>query len=258
MTHRHVRFLSWTLGLGLGLGLLSTAARPEGAETASALSAEEIVVAAVRAAGGETLDEVRTVKRRAEMHLEGEMFGTLDGTWEIAFYPGKKGFQRADFGSAATSTGWDGAAGWEETEMGLRSLAAEEIALNRWLWELSPLHALARDSRVGSIQRVADEEINGALHYVLEYTDELGTRSRIYVSSRTRLISRIATSIYIPMLGRCAVTNDYSDYREVEGVVLPQVSSQVIEGLWVYRARFTETEINPELPESLFENPAGS
>lgn len=255
MAIRHVRFLSWTLALGLGL--VSAAARPAGVEAASALSAEDIVAASVKAAGGEALDSVRTVRRRADMHIEGD-FGALDGTWEISFYPGQRGFQKAHLGNDATSIGWDGTVGWELTDMGLRDLNAEEIALNRWLWELSLLHALARDSRIGSLKRVGDESIGETLHYVLEYTDEHGTQTQIYVDSETSLISRLATSIHIPMLGRSGVTTDYSDYREIDGLMLPQVTRNVIENLWVYQAKFTETEINPELPESLFERPAGS
>lgn len=255
MRPRHDGTLTWALALGLGLVL--SGARLRAVEATADLSAEDIAMAAVDAAGGEALDAVRTVRRRAEMHLEGEMFGVLDGTWEIAFVPGQRGFQRADFGSDATTTGWDGARAWEESGTGLRDLNAEEIALNRWVWELSPLHALARDSRLGSFERAADEVIDGVVHYVLASTDEQGPQTRIYVSSETRLVSRLSASIFIAMLGRCAVVNDYADYRELESVMLPQTASQVIENLWVYRATFTETEIDPELPESLFEYPAG-
>ena len=250
MVMRQVRFLS--LILGLGLSLVSGAARPAGVEAVPALSVEDIVAASVAASGGEALDSVRGVRRDADMHLEGDMFGVLDGRWEIAFVPGQRGFQKADFGSGATAIGWDGSVGWEETAMGLRVLNAEEIALNRWLWELSFLHALVRDSRSGALKRLSDESIDETLHYVLEYADDRGTQTQIYVDSETSLISRLATSIDIPMLGRCAVATDYADYREIDGLMLPQAMSQVFENLWVYQARFTETEINPELPESMF------
>ncbi len=256
MTTRQLCLLSGALGLGLTL--FPTTSLAEGSGDSEALSPSEIVAASVAASGGAALDAVQSVRRRAEMHLEGDLFGSIDGTWEIGFVPGQKGYHEDDFGSGVTSVGWNGTVAWEDTEAGLRDLNPQEIALNRWLWELSFLHALERDSALGGLERLDDETVGETLHYVLEYTDEHGTQTRIFVDSETSLISRLSSWIELPMVGPSAVTTEYFDYRDFDGVLLPQASTQVIENLWVFAAKFTETEIDPDLPESRFERPSGS
>jgi hypothetical protein len=225
-------------------------------EDASTPNAQQIVAASVAASGGPALDAVRSMRRRADMHIESDMFGVLDGKWEISFHPGKNGFQTSSFGSDSSSIGWDGTAGWEQTGAGLRALNQEEIGLNRWLWEMSLLHAMVRDSRADELERIADVTIDDAPQYVLEYEDEQGTTTRIYVDQETSLISRLESSVFLPVLGRTLAMTDYSDYQDVEGIQLPQTTHQVIENLWIVDATFTENQIDPELPESLFEHPA--
>lgn len=248
MTPRQKPILS--LALLFPLSLLPTAAHPN-----ENPSAQEIVAASVAASGGAKLEAIQTVRRQAAMHLEGNMFGTLDGSWEIAFEPGKRGFQQTVFAGTASTIAWDGTSAWSESAAGTRPLNPWELALNRWLWELSYLHALARDQRLSSLRRVGEESIDDRNHYVLEQVDENGTATRIFVDAETWLISRLASSIDIPTLGLCQVTTDYSDYRETEGALLPYRASQVFENLWTYEAEFTDTEINPKLQEDLFLEP---
>ena len=183
------------------------------------------------------------------------MFGVLDGTWEVAFLPGTKGFHLADFGVGATTVGWNGDSGWEESVMGLRDLAPEEVAINRVQWEINFLHRLVRDEKMSELVREEDAVIDSVAHYVLNYTGSVGGEVKIYVHPETHLISRLMTSVEIPQLGLSAITTDLSGYEAFEGIKFPQQVHQVIENLWVTTTSYTGTEMNPDLPDSLFELP---
>lgn len=232
--------------------LVSMIALGAAAQESDGPTAVEIAAASIAASGGERLDQVKSVHRQATMHLVGDMFGALEGQWTIAYRPGKRGFQASDFPGARTEIGWNGVRGWEASAMGLQQLDPNGIWLNRWLWEINLLHAIERDGS-HRLERLADAAINDALHYVITATDERGLVTRIYVDPSTSLISRLATEIEMGMLGLSAVTQDFADYAEIDGVQLPQTFRQTIEGLWSYEATFGETELGVELDEEMFE-----
>ena len=97
--------------------------------------------------------------------------------------------------------------------------------------------------------------IDSVAHYVLNYTGSVGGEVKIYVHPETHLISRLMTSVEIPQLGFSAITTDLSSYEAFEGIKFPQQVHQVIENLWVTTTSYTGTEMNPDLPDSLFELP---
>lgn len=215
-------------------------------------SLEEIVAASLSASGGAALDAVKTWTRRGDMHVESDMFGIVDGSWEIAAELGKRGFQKSVVGPSETTVAWDGENAWEVSMMGMRDFSAIEIWLNRWTWEPSLLHALSREG--ASLERLPDELISERDHTCLGYTSPEGDVTRIYIDSETQLITRLATTLEMPT-GPTAVTTDFSDYAEIEGVMLPGSMHQVIENLWVVDIAFQETEFNVELGSELFERP---
>ena len=215
-------------------------------------SATEVVAASIAASGGDALDGIASVRRQATMHLEGDMFGSLEGNWTIAYQPGKRGFQTTQFSGAKTEIGWNGERGWEESPMGTQELDSNGIWLNRWLWEINLLHAIERDGS-HRLERLADTALGGVMHYVIEAVDEHGLATQIYVEPSTSLISRLATQIEMGPLGLSAVTQDFADYAEVSGVKLPQTFRQTIEGLWSYEAKFSRTEFGVDLDDEMFE-----
>ena len=223
----------------------------------ASLSAGDIAARSIAAAGGARLDSVASVRRQGDIHISGEMFGELDGTWTVAFIGGKKAFQIADFMQAATSTGWDGANGWEESVMGTRDLHPAEIAVNKLLWEVNTLHAAVRDGRGDELKRLADEALAEVAHYVvhLPASDGLGEGFRIYVHPETWRISRVATFIEIPPQGTSAVVCEFFDYAETDGVWMAGRTKQSFENLFDLETVYKSTEIDPELDDSLFAKP---
>jgi hypothetical protein len=242
--------------------LLSKVAATRGGEGGAASpapdrTARQIVDASIAASGGAALDAVGSVRRKADFHIDSPLFGVLDGTWTVAFAPGRRGFHEADLGVSRTAMIWNGETAWEEGPNGLRDLDPEELAINRAQhWELSFLHALARDGKADAVARLADEPKDGVAHYVLEHKSESGRSTKIYVDPATHLIARLATSLEITGLGRVAITDDFADHAAFEGVMLPRSTSQVIEKLWKSETKYTETQVNVELPEDLFARPA--
>jgi len=229
-------------------------------------SAAEIVAAAIEAAGGESLGRLTGVRRQGDIHLEGEMFGVLDGKWTTAYVPGKKGFQLADFQQAATATAWDGETGWEESMMGLRDLDPAEVSVNRLLWEPNVLYALEREGQAKELIRSEDEMVEGLAHYVLSLSTGDTDVLKVYVHPESWLISRLTSSAEMPQAGTLSVLMKFDGYERfgqeelggpggAGGVMLPQVSFQSFENLFDIEKTYTSTEINPVLKDSLFAKP---
>lgn len=239
--------------LALNSGLHATADDPD-----PDLTVSQIVEAAIEASGGKALDALESVKREGEMKIESGLFGNLEGTWELAYLPGKKGFQEADFTVAATATGWDGKVGWEDSAGGLRELPPQEVGINRTLWEINVLHSLARDGLLDKVERLADESIDDTAHYVLRYTAGSDFEMKVLVDPTTFLITRTETPVQSPQLGNSFIRNDYSSYASREGVMFPERIDQVFEGVWVIETTYTKTEVNVELQESLFAKPGSA
>ncbi len=245
---------SLTVTLAILCGGFAASSSP--LETDSETSVREIVDASLEATGGPALDEVKSVRRVGSIHIESDLFGVLDGDWEIAFRPGSGGFQRSIVSGSATTIAWDGTSGWEQSPAGLRELNAEEIVLNRWLWEMSWLHAMVRDHDLEALERMPDVTLNGVLHHVLAHTDSDGIRTMVSIDSESGLVSRVEGAIELPMVGSSKAATDFLDYADVGGVKLPRAWVQVIDNLWVVEATFDEIELDVDLADSLFGRPS--
>jgi len=102
------------------------------------------------------------------------------------------------------------------------------------------------------LDKVNDEEV-----YVVERRNEKGTPLTDYISTKTFLVLRRDSIIANDTSGiELPQTEWFSDYRNVDGVMVPfkQVSNNIANGDIVLRV--IEVKFNSEIPDSVFSKPA--
>lgn len=94
------------------------------------------------------------------------------------------------------------------------------------------------------------ENVEGSEAYVIDYTFPSGGRISTYFDSKSNLKIQTVTYVNTPQ-GEVAVPVQYLDYKEVNGVKLPQV---IVQSMGPMKLKFetTSTEPNVELDDALF------
>jgi len=102
--------------------------------------------------------------------------------------------------------------------------------------------------------KVGDEDV-----YVLEKRSEKGTPVLDYISTKSFLVLRRDSVVVSETAGfELPQTQSFSDYRNVEGVMVPftTVANSLVQGNVVLR--ITDVKWNVDLPDSLFKKPIRS
>ncbi|MBV9926320.1 MAG: serine hydrolase [Acidobacteria bacterium] len=234
------------------------ASAPAAAEFKSPLSVDELMSKVVAAMGGEeALRRHKTLRMLADVELShqgvnGEAviyasapnsasqdvtltaLGKKIGTYR-EFFDGERGGEEGSFLPFDPKTGKE----LDETRN-----ASDFYAPLNW-------KTVFKTAEIKRLAKVGDEDA-----YVVVFTPEKGSPVTQYISTKTFLPLRtdtIATSDTISM----PVTETYSDYRSVDGVMLPfkRVSNSVAMGDTVLKVR--EAAFDVAVPEGAFKRKSG-
>jgi hypothetical protein len=155
--------------------------------------------------------------------------------------------------ASAYAEGFNGSAGWRNTEHGSGDLEGPQLALARLSGVLFDPALLPAPRSITN--RVRVESINGHDCYVLnENTSEPGLFERLYFDQKTRLLVR-RVLLQRTLFGPLPITWDYDDYRDVHGVKVPFT---VIHTDWINTVTFKadSVDLNPALDDKKFSGPA--
>lgn len=232
------------------------------AATASAQTVDEIIDLHVRALGGlDAIKAVKSIQRKGDASLGG-MAGDMVGTMEIAIVPGKKYCQNIVFDIGSSKAGYNGTDAWaEDTTQGLRKVSGPEAQsiIDRSMIDL--LVAVKLGGAPGVVlTKLDDETVNESEHYVLQVSTELGAEGpsgKIYVDKKTHLKTQRIVKQDNPQLGgEITIVTSTSDYEEYGGVKLPKREKiDIGNGMLEFEFTFTETKVNEELDERIFDMP---
>lgn len=221
-------------------------------------SVRGIIEESIRASGGyDDLAAVHGVRRKGDVRLTllGE---TLEGKAELIVVPWQKAYQMVDVGIERLVQAWDGKEGWQDSyRQGRRKLEPREAAGVRLQAVLNPLIGYQMLYTVGlPVQRAEDATLDGAKCYVLRVDFDERSKLRVYVDKKTHFIVRLSLDAYAEQLGATFTINlDYGDYTQFDGIMLPQRTRLTIGQIFDLQTTYTNTEINPEIDESVFEYP---
>lgn len=157
--------------------------------------------------------------------------------WTFDYFDGTAGGQQMSFAPGDVLTG--------------KQLANARV--NSDFYGLLNWKTLFKTAEIKRMDKVKDEEV-----YVVALTPEGGTTATIYVSTKSFLVLRKDT-IYSPSDSsgiEIPITETYSDYRSVEGIMMPfqSVTNNIAQGDVIVQVK--EVKFDVDIPDTSFKQQA--
>lgn len=225
------------------------------AAPATAASLEEVLAAHVEAVGGaDAINAIKSISRTGEVFMDGQ-FGIMEGTSELVMIPGLKVYTNMDLGVFARAEAYDGEIGWRDDTMnGIQDVEGDDLNTIKNQRYFSRLAEMAVAGDTEKLSLAADETIDGKDFYVIEMADEKAP-AKLYIDKATNLAARMTVSTENPQFGPVEIIIEQSEYEVHNGVQLAGFNKMILGELFTLETTFTETEINGEIDESIFEKP---
>ena len=224
----------------------------ESSVRSAAPSVEEIIDRYVRAVGGKAAWQ--RLKSRVSMGTIEVDSASLSGTVVIHEKAPSKILTIIIISGSAFRQGFDGSVGWaEDPQNGLREQSGAELAeAKRQSDFYGPLDLREHYTKLtfAGAEKVDDQD-TFALEAVLP---EGGPPDKLYFSARTGLPVRLVSEHHSPD-GVSQFQEDFSDYREVDGVRLPFTIAEA-GGESSFVVKISEVRHNLELEDGEFSKPA--
>ncbi len=211
-------------------------------------TAEQILGRALQALGGEKrLSEIETREATGRIEVSGlvgeySSWGQADNKLRIDI----------DLKVIRVDRAFDGTSGWERRNDIVAPLVGAALAPFARSALFNPLLSY-RESAVpvtlAGRERVGDREA-----WVLEFTPAAGSPERFYIDTETSVLLQETRTSSRPD-GDVELVISYSDYRRVEGVMVPFSIITERPGQ-VQTVTLAEYRVNQPQPEGLYENPA--
>jgi hypothetical protein len=252
---RRRRFPKEAMATAICVGLISIAA----GGALAAPGVDEIIDECIRASGGyEALTAIKSVHRKGDIVMQA-LGQQIEGSTEIRMLPWRKLHEFTDLNLFAVERIWNGVDGWEDSAQGPRRLNPDELALLRLQSTLNPLvgHRMLR-LMGGVITLEGDELLGERDHKVVQLSLDANSKIRFLIDAETNLLSRLALESRGPVLGISSVLSfDYADYETHGAIKLPRRISVSLGQLFSYKAVYTETKLDIETNERIFDPPKG-
>ncbi len=160
-----------------------------------------------------------------------------------------------NFNGAVFQQGFDGATGWSsDPQNGLREQTGDELAETKR--DSDFYHPLDLKQVYSKITVTGTDKIDDRDAYVVEASSgELGT-DRIYFDAHNGLVLRIVGQHHT-LEGPAVFTEDFSDFREVDGIKLPYTVHQESPSS-TFTIKFTEIRHNETLDDTIFAKPTAA
>lgn len=158
-----------------------------------------------------------------------------------------------NFNGAAFQQGFDGTVGWSnDPQNGLREQTGDELAETRR--DSDFYHPIDLKQIYSKLTVAGTDKINDRDAYVVEGSSgDLGT-DKIYFDAQNGLVLRIVGQHHTPE-GAATFTEDFSDFREVDGIKLPFTVHQESPSS-TFTIKFTEIRHNEPIDDAIFAKPA--
>lgn len=158
-----------------------------------------------------------------------------------------------NFNGAVFQQGFDGTIGWSnDPQNGLREQTGEELAETKR--DSDFYHPLDLKQIYSKITVTRTDKIGDRDAYVLEASSGVLGTDKIYFDTQNGLVLRIVGQHHT-MEGPATFTEDFSDFREVDGIKLPYTVRQESPSS-TFTIKFTEIRHNEAIEDAAFAKPA--
>lgn len=219
----------------------SIAMLPEG------LTADKVIENYIEAIGGrKTLEAIESVK----MKMVADAMGNKLEMTRIHKSPQKLNLQISMGGNVMSEQIFDGENA-KAMQMGqnlpLNDEQKEALAL-----EAFPFPELYFKQMKVTTELIGVEEVNGQKSYVVEVTNPSGKKYSMFFSADNNLLVRKAQTMETPQGQSMTMNTDFLDYKEMDGIMVPQVIKIPLGPGFNAEAKLDTYEINGEVSDELF------
>jgi hypothetical protein len=236
------------LGMLMGAAMLALVA-----STAAAQSVEELIEKSLKAQGGrEALMGLKSIERKGDVAVDGA-FGQMEGSIEEVVIPGKKALRALDLAVFVQKDGWNGTAAWRDGMNGVQDIEGDEAQQIKQSVMVSPLMMIGTEGT--EAKKLDDEKVGDVDYYVLEVTAADKPAIKLYIDKSTDLFRRMTLKQNNPQFGEIEVITETSDYQDFGKVKLPTKQKIELGEVLKIETTFTETKVDGEVDEKVFEKP---
>jgi hypothetical protein len=223
------------------------------ASTAQAQTLDEVIAKSLAAQGGrEALMGLKCVERKGTVAVDGT-FGQMDGTVEEVVIPWKKARRSIDLAVFVQKDGWNGTIAWRDGQMGVQEIEGEEANQIKQAVDLNPLVMIGQ--RETKAEKLDDETVDDVAYYVIQLTPKDRPVVKLFINKESGQLARTTLTQNHPQFGMIDIVMEISDYEQFGPVKLPTKSKVALGELLQIDTSFTETKVNGEVDEKVFEKP---
>jgi zinc protease len=229
----------------------ATPAASVSAPTAPALTADQILENYIKAIGGR--ENWKKLTTRISTGTIDVPAMNLSGLVTVREKAPNRSIFTVNFNGAVFQQGFDGTIGWSnDPQNGLREQTGEELAETKR--DSDFYHPLDLKQMYSKITVAGTDKIDDRDAYVVEASSgDLGT-DKIYFDAQNGLVLRIVGQHHT-LDGPATFTEDFSDFREVDGIKLPYTVRQESPSS-TFTIKFTEIRHNEAIEDASFAKPA--
>ncbi len=151
-------------------------------------------------------------------------------------------------------TGWQMAPNQQTGKVEVNDIAPSDIQMIDFeRWREPELILLKAADPAAKLIPAPDQDIDGKPHHVVKLPSPYGVDVALYIDKKTKLVTRMTYSV-----GGNAETNDFSDYKVVEGVKIAhkRKSTGAGKGGGITDLELKSVEIDPKIDPTIFDKPA--
>jgi zinc protease len=229
----------------------ATPAASVSAPAAPALTADQILENYIKAIGGR--ENWKKLTTRISTGTIDVPAMNLSGLVTVREKAPNRSIFTVNFNGAVFQQGFDGTIGWSnDPQNGLREQTGEELAETKR--DSDFYHPLDLKQMYSKITVAGTDKIDDREAYVVEASSgDLGT-DKIYFDAQNGLVLRIVGQHHT-LDGPATFTEDFSDFREVDGIKLPYTVRQESPSS-TFTIKFTEIRHNEAIEDASFAKPA--
>jgi zinc protease len=262
----NVKRLAVLAGISIAMGPLACAQSAASASSASkatpvtgasapasapALTADQILENDIQAIGGR--ENWKKLTTRISTGTIDVPAMNLSGLVTVREKAPNRSIFTVNFNGAVFQQGFDGTIGWSnDPQNGLREQAGEELAETKR--DSDFYHPLDLKQMYSKITLTGTDKIDDRDAYIVEASSAGLDTDKIYFDAQNGLVLRIVGQHHT-MDGPATFTEDFSDFREVDGIKLPYTVHQESPSS-TFTIKFTEIRHNEAIEDAAFAKPA--
>jgi hypothetical protein len=223
------------------------------APSASGQTADEIIAKCIKAQGGrEALVGLKAIERKGTVSVDGT-FGQMEGSVEEAAIPWKKARRAIDLAVFVQKDGWNGKVAWRDGQLGIQELEGEEANQIKQSADLNPFVMIG--DRGTKAEKLDDETVDDVAYSVIQLSPKDRPVVKFLIDKKTDLVRYTTLTQKNPQFGEVKLVVESSDYEKFGPVTLPTKTKVQLGELMQIDTTFTETKVNGEVDDALFEKP---